>query len=377
MFRDYLQPPRTDPMECRVNIMKSITIANCNKALTTLIGRIAISPRISIPFILLIAALGAHDASAISQGIITKTSTEGGLSAISNISGNGTSVAITPHPNKAVILTFGDTIKTQVTDAKPILDKYGLKGTFFITCLWVGSHMYGIPRLTWQDISALQKDGHVIESKTMTHRRMTHMSPSDLNYEIAGSKKCPADHGINATAFATTHGDERNNATIINEIAKYYDLAVNGFGNLMFLNCNANKEYIKYSSQTDCRTYFSNDTLTFVNRYSIREWSHNNIDRANAFNDSNVFDTFVDEVNSQEKYNKVNGPILAVPIIGYHSIDNNKTRDSTDVSLFAQEMKYLHDNGIRVLTMDDLGYYTKSNVLYIKSSPATGSDQLH
>src|SRR5215467_6400966 len=120
--------------------------------------------------------------------------------------------------------------------------------------------MYGIPRLTWQDISALQKDGHVIESKTMTHRRMTLMSPSELNYEIAGSKKCLADHGINATAFATTHGDERNNATIINEIAKYYDLAVNGFGNLMFLNCNANKEYIKYSSQTDCRTYFSNDT---------------------------------------------------------------------------------------------------------------------
>jgi hypothetical protein len=36
------------------------------------------------------------------------------------------------HPNnKVVILTFGDTIKTQLTDAKPILDKYGLKGTFF------------------------------------------------------------------------------------------------------------------------------------------------------------------------------------------------------------------------------------------------------
>ena len=40
------------------------------------------------------------------------------------------------HPNnKVVILTFGDTIKTQLTDAKPILDKYGLKGTFFVTCL--------------------------------------------------------------------------------------------------------------------------------------------------------------------------------------------------------------------------------------------------
>jgi hypothetical protein len=55
----------------------------------------------------------------------------------------------------------------------------------------------------------------------MTHRRMTHLSPSDLNYEIAGSKKCLANHGINATVIATTHGHERNNGTVINEIAKY------------------------------------------------------------------------------------------------------------------------------------------------------------
>ena len=271
-----------------------------------------------------------------------------------------TSVVGTSHRNKAIILTFGDTIKSQFTNAKPILDKYGFKGNFLITCLWVGDKS----RLTWQDVLALQKDGQDIGSKTMTHRRMTHLSPSELTYEIAGSKKCLANHGINATAFATTHGNERNNATIINEISKYYDLAINGFGTLMFLHCNG---YIKYSSQTDCRTYFSNGTLTFVNRYSLREWSHNNIDRANAFNDSKIFNIFVNEVNTQQKYNMVNGPVLAVPIIGYHSIDNNRTRDSTDVNLFGQEMTYLHDNGFRVLTLSDLGYDTKNNVLYIRS----------
>jgi hypothetical protein len=59
---------------------------------------------------------------------------------------------------------------------------------------------------------------------------------------------------------------------------------------------------------------------------------------------------------------------LAVPIIGYHNIDNNKTRDSTDVSLFAREMKYIYDNGLRVLTVNDLGYDTNNNFLYIKPS---------
>ena len=265
--------------------------------------------------------------------------------------------------NKVVILTFGDTHESQVTNAMHILDRYGFKGNFFVTCLWVGSHIYGMPRLTWQDILALQKDGQIIGSKTMTQRAMTHLSQSNLNYEVAGSKKCLADHGINSTAFATTHGDERNNATIINEIAKYYGLAVNGFGSLMFLDCNG---YSKYSSQTDCRTYFDNGTLTFANRYSIREWSHNNIDKATSHNDSKIFDIFVNEINSQKKYNKPNAPILAVPIIGYHSINNNKTSDSTDISLFAQEMKYLHDNAFRVLTLNDLGYDTKNNVFYIK-----------
>jgi biotin operon repressor len=275
-----------------------------------------------------------------------------------------TSVVGISHPTKAVILTFGDTRESQFTNAKPILDKYGFKGSFFITCLWVGSAKSD---LTWQDISALQKDGQDIESKTMTHRMMTQLSPSDLNYEIAGSKKCLADHGINATVFATTHGNERNNGTVIDEIRKYYDLAVNGFGKLMPLHCTGYEDYmIEYSNQTNCRTHFSNGSLTFVNRYSLREWSHNNVDQANSHNDATTFEMFVHEVNIQDKYNKLNGSILAVPIVAYHRIDNNKTADSTDVTLFDREMKYLHDNGFEVLTINDLGYDTKNNFLYIK-----------
>jgi biotin operon repressor len=268
------------------------------------------------------------------------------------------------HPSKVVILTFGDTYKSQFTKAKSILDKYGFKGSFFITCLWVGSSKSD---LTWQDISALQKDGQDIESKAMTHRKMTQLSPSDLNYEIAGSKECLANHGINATAIATIHGIGRNNGTVIDEIGKYYDLAVNGFGKLMSLHCTG---YGKYSNQTNCRTYFNNGTLTDVNRYSVREWSHNNIEQANSHNDSKTFEMFVDEVNIQDKYNKVNGLILAVPIVAYHRIDNNQTPDSTDVTLFDREMKYLHDNGFKVLTVNDLGYDTKDNFLYIKPSVA-------
>ncbi len=48
--------------------------------------------------------------------------------------------------------------------------------------------------------------------------------------------------------------------------------------------------------------------------------------------------------------------IDAIPIIAYHDIDYAKAIDSTDINLFNQEMKYLHDNGFKVIPMSDIGY---------------------
>jgi polysaccharide deacetylase len=268
----------------------------------------------------------------------------------------------TSNSGKTVILTFGDTLKGQITTAKPILDKYGFKASFFITCDWASAQKSKNPRLTWQDISLLQKDGQDIESKTMTHRDLSKLSAADLNFEVTQSKKCLSDHGINSTIFATPHGDEWNNATIINKISKYYNFADNGFAPLMFLRCDG---YKNQSSQTDCRTYFDNGTLTFANRYSIREWSHNAVDRKYKYNDAAIFQRFIQEVNSQQASNK-NGGIDAIPIIAYHDIDEEKAIDSTDTNLFDQEMKYLHDNGFKVMPMSDIGYNENTKYMYIK-----------
>jgi hypothetical protein len=61
--------------------------------------------------------------------------------------------------------------------------------------------------------------------------------------------------------------------------------------------------------------------------------------------------------------------VNSVLILGYHSIDNNQTsKDSTDTALFDAEMKYLHDNGVKVITMSDLGYDENSRSLYIKNN---------
>lgn len=135
----------------------------------------------------------------------------------------------------------------------------------------------------------------------------------------------------------------------------------------MFLKCYGWKELS--SEQTDCRTYFDNGTLTPVNRYSIRESSHNSVDRRYLNDSERIFEDFVNVVNSQEKYNNKNGEVNGIPIIAYHDFDDNGIdTDSTDVNLFEREMRYLYENGFRVFTMADLGYDERNNHIYIKQS---------
>jgi peptidoglycan/xylan/chitin deacetylase (PgdA/CDA1 family) len=275
----------------------------------------------------------------------------------------------TTNNDKLVIITFGDTIKNQITTVKPILDQYGFKASFFITCDFASSSSTRQHRMNWNDILELQKDGQDIESKGMTHRDLNHLSLKDLEYEMGGSKQCLESHGINSpNIFAAVHGNAWDNSTVMNAISKYYGFADNGFADLMFLRCDG---YDVTPKQTDCRTYYDKGSLTYANRYSIREESQNTLDRTYLHNDTVLFEKFKEQVNSQTGYNSKMGFIDAIPIVAYHSIDNSKGRSSTDVGLFASEMKYLHDNGFKVIPMSDLRYDQITKYMYIRNNQLT------
>jgi peptidoglycan/xylan/chitin deacetylase (PgdA/CDA1 family) len=264
--------------------------------------------------------------------------------------------------DKVVILTFGDTKKSQFTIAKPILDQYGFKASFFITCSYANDRNPQY-HLKWNDILALQADGQDIESKGMTPVDLNNLSSADLNYQVADSKQCLESHGVNPpNIFAAKYGDVWNNPTVINEISKYYQFADDGFANLMFLHCDGYSN----SKQNDCRTYDNSGKLNYANRYSIREQSHNVWDRSYLHNDPIIFQKFVQEVNSGINFNNKKGMVDAIPIVAYHIIDNSLDPSSTDMNLFASEMKYLHANGFKVIPMSDLGYDQATNLMYIK-----------
>jgi hypothetical protein len=138
--------------------------------------------------------------------------------------------------------------------------------------------------------------------------------------------------------------------------------------------------------QTDCRTYFSNGTLTPSNRYSINSWAHKHIERdciANSaligtcttvrykYDNAQMFEKFITAVNNQSNYNN-GGIVRAIPIIVYHTLvnypdlsDSNRPIDTT-LNLFDVEIKYLYDNGFKVIKLSDLGYDENRNYLYIR-----------
>ena len=327
----------------------------------------------------------SHPSSASSTP--SKSSPSSGVAlATTNGSSNPNSyLNISNNKDKVVIINFDDSFKNQFLYTKPILDKYGFKATFFEVCNFIGSN----GKKTWQDILALQKDGMDIESHTMTHPHLNTLSQASLNSEIGGSKQCFLNHGINPTIFAYPYSEGSNNPTVVGIVGKYYTLGRtdSGFA-LTFLHCDGWKNH----QQTDCRTYSGNGgTLTFANSYSIKGWTHRHIDGpysysqegavcagvCHSYDNSQMLQIFIADVNSQLKFNQ-GGIIKAIPIVIYHNfvtypdITNSKDAADTTVNLFDEEMKYLHDKGFKVLTLNQIGYDTTQNVLYIKnSSPGT------
>ncbi|HJY10691.1 MAG TPA: polysaccharide deacetylase family protein [Nitrososphaeraceae archaeon] len=245
------------------------------------------------------------------------------------------------NQQKVVILAFDDGYESQYSNGKPILDKYDFKATFSIVCNYVGNGN----RMTWEEIKSLQHEGHDIASHTMNHLDLSKLPPQKVEYEVAQSKQCLLDQGINPKSFAYPFNGGSDDPSVINTVASYYDLARTATDPLAFLGCNDGCDKTKYS---------------------IMGWSHDSERKNNALNDQQMFERFIQVVNSQSEYNvnKVN----AVPILIWHKIDNSNEEYSTSTNLFSAEMKYLHDNRFTVLTMADLVYDDSNNYIRISGS---------
>jgi peptidoglycan/xylan/chitin deacetylase (PgdA/CDA1 family) len=86
---------------------------------------------------------------------------------------------------KKIVLTFDDGFIGNYLFAFDILERYGFKATFFITVDDVSKDRY----MSWEQIAALHKSGHLIQSHTMTHPMLGECEESEITYELETSKR--------------------------------------------------------------------------------------------------------------------------------------------------------------------------------------------
>jgi peptidoglycan/xylan/chitin deacetylase (PgdA/CDA1 family) len=101
-------------------------------------------------------------------------------------------------PDKTVIVTFDDGYENNYQYAFPILAKYRLPATIFLTTAFIDKNYditqehiayRGLPPLTWENIIEMKKSGLSFGAHTHTHPILTNTTLEKAEQEIALSKK--------------------------------------------------------------------------------------------------------------------------------------------------------------------------------------------
>lgn len=96
-------------------------------------------------------------------------------------------------PTKPVILTFDDGYESVYTDVYPVLRQYGYQATVFVITGAVQNkhnHRGKYPIMTVRELQALSHSGLLdIESHTVHHWDLTHLSPSQIDAEFQESNQ--------------------------------------------------------------------------------------------------------------------------------------------------------------------------------------------
>jgi peptidoglycan/xylan/chitin deacetylase (PgdA/CDA1 family) len=110
--------------------------------------------------------------------------------------------ALEPIPERLVVLTFDDSVRSHFEVVRPILRKYGFGATFFVTegfDFLTNKQHY----MTWEEIAELHRDGFEIGNHTRDHLGIDDDTVDQLDAQLGGIAQRCREHGIPApTSFA-------------------------------------------------------------------------------------------------------------------------------------------------------------------------------
>jgi peptidoglycan/xylan/chitin deacetylase (PgdA/CDA1 family) len=111
-------------------------------------------------------------------------------------------------PRKAVCITFDDGYRNNYTEAFPVLQRYGLRATFYVVTEYMDSNrrFAWLKRdattdlaeaqdaqvwqpLQWVEIQKMSRNGMEIASHSCTHPDFSGLDPAAMDYELEGSRR--------------------------------------------------------------------------------------------------------------------------------------------------------------------------------------------
>lgn len=100
-----------------------------------------------------------------------------------------------PIPDKVVVLTFDDAVRSHATFVGPLLKKYGFGGTFFVV-EFPPDFEDKTKYMTWEQISALNEMGFEIGNHTWKHTHVNKMNKDQFITELAYIESKCREYGI-------------------------------------------------------------------------------------------------------------------------------------------------------------------------------------
>ena len=108
-------------------------------------------------------------------------------------------------------ITFDDGHVSDLTEALPVLDRYGAKADFFITVGWTGERA---GYMNWAELRELHAAGQRIGAHGWTHTLLTHCTPQQLDHELRGARLALED-GLSAAVTTMSLPGGRANGRVL------------------------------------------------------------------------------------------------------------------------------------------------------------------
>ncbi|BAV08865.1 Peptidoglycan/xylan/chitin deacetylase, PgdA/CDA1 family [Filimonas lacunae] len=219
-----------------------------------------------------------------------------------------------PVPDKLVVLTFDDAVKSHYTYVAPLLKKYGFNATFYVCEFQQPAFSDTSLYMTWPQIRELGKQGFEIGNHTWHHTHVNKLDEAGFLKELSYIEhKCDSLSIAHPVTFAYPGYD--TDVKAINTLQKAgYQLARIG-GNRT------------YNPKAD-------------HPYYIPSFSTSGNDKRKVLN-----------AIQQAK----NGNVVVLTVHGVP--DNAHNWVTTPPELFEEYLQYLHDNHYTVISMKQLGSY--------------------